>query len=102
MRDMSNILSLIECELDDAEKYLRESESASGRMAEVYRDLGRQELNHALAIHSEAEQMKSNYESSGMTVPKSMMEIWKREHENIMAKYNDLKSKLATKLATRI
>lgn len=82
MKTIKNLLEHIEEEIDDAEKYAmcfqQEDDPA---LKALYKELALAELDHSGKLHTQAERLKNDYANKGYSVPESMMEIYKWEHQ---------------------
>lgn len=75
---------------DYAESYLDYKASNNMTMANKYKEMAGQELQHAFTIHEEANDIINRYKSVS-TPPQDMVDKWDREHKKYIEKSNWIK-----------
>lgn len=95
MKQIKNIVELINEEIHDANKYYIEILKTDDRKCkEIFSYIGLQELDHAMKLHDMAVTLIKEQKSKNVPIPPGMEDIWEFEHKSIIEETTDLRSKL--------
>lgn len=89
MKLIKCIVEMIDDELEGAEHYILSAikwRAEHKRTADEFAKLAEVEMTHVKALHTEATRLIEEQRSSGVTIPKGMMEIYEYEHEKQIRK----------------
>lgn len=84
----------IKCKITNADRDIRkaiERKSEYPSLANLYYDLSLGELSEALDLHEEVIHLIEKYRETDGEPPKTMLELWNFEHNNIMEDVSDIK-----------
>ena len=97
MREIKEIVGLIEDEIEAAEEYAEAAErTAHDDLRRLYIELAEVELGHITKLHSKAVHLIEEYKSKGHTPPVAMQAVWDHEHERMMRDVTEIKMRLDT------
>lgn len=84
MKIIEKLSHMIECELDDAEKYAKkalEYKEDNRQLSNVFIDLSMQEMNHMTALHNEVVRLIDEYRQKNGEPPKEMLAVYEYLHK---------------------
>ena len=94
MRQIKELAEHIREELSDAEKYAEMSNKyaiGDAKLAGVYKQIAKQELEHADMEHNEVVRLIKVAKDSGMVIPDVMQEVWNWEHDEMVKRVAEIK-----------
>lgn len=83
MKQIKEIVELIEDELEGAEEYAKKATKYKDQdktLADVYARLAQTEMTHVDTLHDQAVRLINEQKKAGVQVPASMQAIWDWEH----------------------
>lgn len=103
MRCIKEIVSFIEDEMKDAEKYIHYAAKTKGTNESSYSlaaSIAQQEMEHAEKWHSVVVRMisekREQMKAKSQETPAFMLELWEEEHKKFIEKFSELKYQLET------
>lgn len=91
MKEIKMLSIMMEEELNDAEKYIKEAlhhKDDDRELAEMFFELSKQEVEHAHMEHAQAVRMIKGYNKEA---PAAMKAVWDYQHERMIEHEADIK-----------
>lgn len=87
MKIIKELAGQMRSELHDADKYAKlamQYKDSDNDLADMYYNLGKQELDHANIEHKQVVRLIQDSQSRGIQPPPGMLEMWEWEHEQLI------------------
>lgn len=94
MKIIRDVSRDIKCKIISSDRDIRkaiEKKELYPSLSDIYYDFSINEINEALELHQEVVALIEKYKMEKGDPPKTMLELWEFEHNNIMSDVADIK-----------